>query len=98
MEELYFASIIIAFAATTTAFIKFYLKILAELKKPLKTHKNIDVEALNKLREVLSQRRETGLRELLNELRESKSMAEAMILEESRDQESVKSLEDDVAG
>lgn len=84
LEAVYFIAIAAAFAVTTIIFIKFYLKVSEEIKRPLKIDANIDEEALNKLREILSQRRETDLGELLNELREIKSKVEMIIGDEER--------------
>ncbi|MCS7132757.1 MAG: hypothetical protein N3F65_05025 [Nitrososphaeria archaeon] len=84
LEELHFIAIAAAFAVTTAVFLKLYLKVSAEIKRPLKIGANLDEDSLNKLREILSQKRETDLRELLNELREIKSKIEMIIRDEGR--------------
>jgi len=84
LEAIYFALIAAAFVITTLIFLKLYLKVSAEIKSPLKADVGSDNEALNRLREVLSRRRETDLRELLDGLREIKFKVEELIGDEER--------------
>ena len=84
MEAIYFALIAAAFVITTLIFLKIYLKVSAEIKSPLKADVGSDNEALNRLREVLSRRREKDLRELLDGLREIKFKVEELIGDEER--------------
>ncbi|RLG07633.1 MAG: hypothetical protein DRN65_03145 [Thaumarchaeota archaeon] len=84
LEALYFGLIAAAFLVTTAVFLRLYLKISREIRSPIKAAVKSDNEALKRLKEVLSQREEADLRELLDELREIKSKIEELIDDEER--------------
>lgn len=84
LEAIYLALIAAAFVITTIIFLKIYLRVSAEIRSPVKVDVGADNEALSRLREILSRRRESDLKELLDGLREIKSEIEELIGDEER--------------
>ncbi|MCD6235665.1 MAG: hypothetical protein J7J94_01545 [Thaumarchaeota archaeon] len=80
MDGIYIAAVILAFAATTTAFLILYQRIMRSLK-PIRSIKlsGLKEESLEKLREILSERRREDLRKLLSELREIELSVERVV-------------------
>ncbi len=81
MEEVYIIAVLLAFAATTTAFLMLYQKILRETNSipTISLEEIVDDESVKRLREILSERRKDDLRKLLSELKKVESDVERVV-------------------